>query len=183
MSMGRAKSPMNLIVAGAAAALVTLACTAGAMADAREDFAKEVLDEISTQHLKCTYNHNAGCGGSGEGDICVETMGIITDLKSDLASAEMHKKGVYRYWKYVTGYARASCMRALLGKATYCKTVNLVARFDPHRNCPEPGRTNSTCWLNRSWEREVYLGPNEENEWTLRCPVDEVRRMEFEDEE
>lgn len=69
----------------------------------------------------------------------------------------------------------------MLGKEMYCKTVNLVAKFDPHRNCPEPGRENATCWVNRSFDREWYSMPNEEDEWTQRCPIEPVERMEFEE--
>ncbi len=176
---------MRFTVACAVAVLFSLAFVVGARADAREDLAKEVLEEISTRQMKCSndaYYDKNDCGENGTGNWCHRTMEAITDLKADLASKDTIKKGIYNWWKSVNN-GSSKCMHALLGNATYCKTVNLAAKYDPHRNCPEAGRTNSTCWLNRSWERDPLLLPHEEGEWTRRCPVEEPKRMEFEDEE
>lgn len=86
------------------------------------------------------------------------------------------------WWEgYINLGPDADTAPLMLGKEMYCKTVNLVAKFDPHRNCPEPGRENATCWVNRSFDREWYSMPNEEDEWTQRCPIEPVERMEFEE--
>jgi hypothetical protein len=138
--------------------------------------------------MKCSveYPYANACGGDGIGDTCIKAMEVITDFKADLGSADTYKKAIFRWWTYVSSTSepwRASCMRTLFGKAAYCKTVNLAAKFDPHRNCPEPGRMNSTCWVNRNWERDFSILPDEKIDWTQHCPVDPVERMEFEDEQ
>lgn len=174
----------------AVGALSALAFVALARADAREDLAKEVHEDLSKSRITCVtgsiWVKDVCGGGPGSHHFCEEANEVITDLKSDLLSADTRKRAVYRWWKFVSSDSepwRASCMRSLLGTGTYCKTVNLAVQFDPHRNCPDAGRTNSTCWLNRDFGRQRYLLPTEENDWVQRCPVDPVERMEFEDAE
>lgn len=179
---------MKRIIACMVAASMPLALAAGALADAREDLAKEVHEELLKSNMKCVtgsiYVKDACGGGPGSRQFCEEANERITDLKADLLNADTQKRAIYYWWKFVSSTSepwRAYCMRRLLGNQTYCKTVNLAAKFDPHRNCPEPGRTNSTCWLNRNFGSDFHLLPDKETDWTQECKVDPVERMEFED--
>lgn len=160
--------------------LLPLAFAAGARADAREDLVNEVHEEVSKRNFRCSvveYFTSNVCGGIGENerDMCNQTMEAITDFKSELLSASTRKRAVYRWWQFVSGdQERSDCMRKLIGKETYCKAVNVAAAYDPHRNCPDAGRSNSTCWLNRDFERGWYLFPTEEDDWTQRCKVEKT---------
>jgi hypothetical protein len=114
--------------------------------------------------------------------LCEATTEVIADYKSELLDANTQKRAVYRWWKWVSGPREQSqCMNALIGKDAYCKAVNLAAKLDPHRNCPPEGAMNSTCWLNRNFERSWHLFPREAEDWTQRCPVEPVDRDTFEE--
>lgn len=167
---------MKFIVASAAVGLLAFACAAGAQAASREDLAKDVHEEVSKRRITCTTEADL-CERFHEfrAGLCVETMEAIADFKSELLSADTQKRAVYRWWKWVSGPREQSeCMNALIGKEAYCKAVNLAAKLDPHRNCPAEGTTNSTCWLNRNFERSWHLFPREAEDWTQRCPVEPV---------
>ena len=74
-------------------------------------------------------------------------------------------------------------MRELLNKDLYCRTVNLVKKFDPHLNCPSSGGTNGTCWVNASngeWKQEPidtpsdwFTGKHLRIDWTQGCKFTE----------
>jgi hypothetical protein len=178
---------MRFTVACVAAILSQIAFIAGVHADAREELAKQVHQEISTRQMRCTvadyFEWNA-CGDTGEDDdLCPATMEAITDFKSELSSADTQRRAAYRWWKFVSStQEKADCMKKLIGPETYCNAVNLAAKFDPRRNCPSDGTLNSTCWLSPN-KRDWNLLPSEQADWTQRCKVDEPKQMEFEDAE
>ncbi len=176
---------MKLMTLCAAAVLSAFAVIGGAYADAREDLAKEVHEEVSKRHITCVITEYFGTNACSsfrklkEG-LCDETTEALADFKSELLNADTQKRAVYRWWKFVSGaQEQADCMSKLISSETYCKAVNLVAKFDPRRNCPSDGTLNSTCWLNPN-KRDWTLLPSEQSDWTQRCPVE---RVEVEDEE
>ena len=174
------------LLACTAAVLSALAAAAFARADARDDLAKEVYEEISKRRITCTAEAEDPCKGFHEflDGLCEVTTEALADYKSELLNADTQRRAVYRWWKFVSGPREQSqCMNALIGKDAYCKAVNLAVQMDPHRNCPDAGETNSTCWLNRNFERSWHLFPREAEDWTQRCPVEQSKRMEFEDAE
>lgn len=169
-----------------AAVLLAFACAAFARADARDDLAKEVHEEISERRITCVAEADDPCERFHEfrDGLCEQTTDALADYKAELSNADTRKRAVYRWWKWVSGpREQAECMNALIGKDAYCKAVNLAVQMDPHRNCPDAGETNSTCWLNRNFERSWHLFPREAEDWTQRCPVEQRKRMELEDAE
>lgn len=157
-----------------------------AHADARDDLAKEIQGEIAQRQINCIvgYFEPSTCGRFNKfrPELCSETAEVIADYKAELVNADTRKRAIYRWFKFVSGMQEQSdCMNLLIGQDTYCKAVNLAAKYDPHRNCPDAGRTNSTCWINRDFSRGWYLFPTDEDEWTQRCKVEKPAEMEFEE--
>lgn len=153
------------VVAGLAAASAGLA-----RADAREDQAKEVRDEIATQRMdSCSvgYGVRAPCGSK---DVCAKVKEVITSFQTDMDSPETQKGAVYRMFRFLSrDTSEAACVRELVSTNTYCKIVALVQAFDPHQNCPSEGGTNATCWFNRAWETSPLLLKGEEIDWYQSC--------------
>jgi hypothetical protein len=139
----------------------------------KEDQANEIRSEVAVRHLTCLrdYGVPGACGGDDNG--CNETLTQLRDFQVDLADPTARKRAVYRWWRYVNGSFKASCMRALMSTSTYCKTVRLVKAYDPHTNCPSGGGTSATCWVNADYETSPLLQEEDKTDWIQNCPLSE----------
>lgn len=168
----------------AAIGLITIVCLSfglapGAKADAREDEAKTLRDEIVLTAPSCAKRVD-GCLGE---DACKAALEAIADYQLSLNDPSTQKDAVAGWRRFVVAKtSNASCMRGLLKKDLYCRAVNLVKKFDPHLNCPSSGGTNGSCWVNRDdaeWKAEPIDVPGDKLvggdrlDWTQGCKIAE----------
>lgn len=167
---------MTRIVGAAALWCLLLCWSAAANADAREDEAKALRDEIVLSAPTCARGV-AGCLGE---DACKQAVEAIADYQFGLNDPSTHKDAVGGWRRFVVAKAsNADCMRGLLKKDLYCRAVNLVKKFDPHLNCPSSGRPTGTCWVNNEDDSfnpvpidapgDKWVGNDDRLDWTQGC--------------
>lgn len=158
---------MRMAVGFVASQCLLFGMAGSAHADAREDQAKEVRDEIALRKIEC-HSVYFGANTCGKGNVCEETLEAIRDYQVDLNEPDRQKSAVQKWWRFVSGeQVNASCMRVLLSTDTYCKAVNLVKAFDPHTNCPASGGTTGTCWINQ--DVSEWRSDRDDRDWIQGC--------------
>ena len=167
---------MRTLVGVATIFCLSLGSIAGARADAREDEAKALRDEIVLSAPSCVKRVD-GCLGE---DACKGALAAIADYQFGLNDPSAQKDAVGGWRRFIIAKAsNADCMRGLLKKELYCRAVNLVKKFDPHLNCPSSGRSNGSCWVNGEdaafnpvpidTPGDKWVGNDDRLDWTQGC--------------
>lgn len=150
---------------------------ASASAGTREEEAAALRDEIVLAAPSCTKSLSDCAGQEG----CRSALEALTDYELGLSDPSTQKDAVAAWRRFVVAKnSNAACMRALLNKDLYCRTVNLVKKFDPHQNCPSSGGTHGSCWVNQNdaeWKGEEIdslrdrLIDSDRLDWTQGCKI------------
>lgn len=165
---------MRIVTGAMTVVCLSFNFAAGVHADAREDEAKALRDEIVLTAPSCGKRVD-GCSEDG----CKSAVEAIADYQLGLSDPVTQKDAVAGWRRFVVARnSNAGCMRALLKKDLYCRSVTLVKKFDPHVNCPASGGTNGSCWVNRDdaeWKEEPIDTPSDKLvggdrlDWTQGC--------------